>query len=50
MPNKQRTWRSELVNGVRRLRLRNMPLRYQLMLLFLLFAIVPSVGLGLLVN
>ncbi|WP_430212788.1 cache domain-containing sensor histidine kinase [Paenibacillus amylolyticus] len=27
-----------------------MPLRYQLMLLFLLFAIVPSVGLGLLVN
>jgi len=50
MPNKQRTWRSELVNGVRRLRLRNMPLRYQLILLFLLFAIVPSVGLGLLVN
>lgn len=37
-------------NGIRRLRLRNMPLRYQLMLLFLLFAIVPSVGLGLLVN
>ncbi|MCC3382130.1 sensor histidine kinase [Paenibacillus farraposensis] len=33
-----------------RLRLRNMPLRYQLMLLFLLFAIVPSLGLGLLVN
>ncbi|ETT29943.1 signal transduction protein with a C-terminal ATPase domain [Paenibacillus sp. FSL R5-192] len=30
--------------------MRNMPLRYQLMLLFLLFAIVPSVGLGLLVN
>ncbi|NUU77604.1 sensor histidine kinase [Paenibacillus xylanilyticus] len=27
-----------------------MPLRYQLMLLFLFFAIVPSVGLGLLVN
>jgi two-component system sensor histidine kinase YesM len=36
-----------VLNG---LRLRNMPLRYQLMLLFLLFAIVPSVGLGLLVN
>lgn len=33
-----------------RLRLRNMPLRYQLMLLFLLFGIVPSLGLGLLVN
>ncbi len=32
------------------LRLRNMPLRYQLMLLFLLFGIVPSLGLGLLVN
>ncbi len=31
-------------------RLRNMPLRYQLMLLFLLFGIVPSLGLGLLVN
>nr|WP_246311002.1 sensor histidine kinase [Paenibacillus xylanilyticus] len=36
--------------GLQRLRLRNMPLRYQLMLLFLFFAIVPSVGLGLLVN
>ncbi|WP_426251847.1 cache domain-containing sensor histidine kinase [Paenibacillus pabuli] len=36
--------------NLHRLRLRNMPLRYQLMLLFLLFAIVPSVGLGLLVN
>ncbi|MCC3259514.1 cache domain-containing sensor histidine kinase [Paenibacillus polymyxa] len=33
-----------------RLRLRNMPLRYQLMVLFLLFGIVPSLGLGLLVN
>lgn len=33
-----------------RLRLRNMPLRYQLMLLFLFFGIVPSLGLGLLVN
>lgn len=33
-----------------RLRLRNMPLRFQLMLLFLLFGIVPSLGLGLLVN
>lgn len=45
-----RTWGSVLRNVVRRLRLRNMPLRYQLMLLFLLFAIVPSVGMGLLVN
>ncbi|WP_434749843.1 cache domain-containing sensor histidine kinase [Paenibacillus amylolyticus] len=50
MPNNQKTWRSVMGNGLRRLRLRNMPLRYQLMLLFLLFAIVPSVGLGLLVN
>lgn len=32
------------------MQLRNMPLRYQLILLFLLFAIVPSVGLGALVN
>lgn len=46
----RRTWRSAAGEYVRRLRLRNMPLRYQLMLLFLLFAIVPSVGLGLLVN
>ncbi len=35
---------------MQRLRLRNMPLRYQLMLLFLFFGIVPSLGLGLLVN
>lgn len=35
---------------MQRLRLSNMPLRYQLMLLFLLFGIVPSLGLGLLVN
>jgi two-component system sensor histidine kinase YesM len=35
---------------MQRLRLRNMPLRYQLMLLFLLFGIVPSLGLGMLVN
>lgn len=46
----RRAIRSNFRNGIRRLRLRNMPLRYQLMLLFLLFAIVPSVGLGLLVN
>lgn len=46
----RRTWRSVLGDRVRRLRLRNMPLRYQLMLLFLLFAIVPSVGMGVLVN
>ncbi len=46
----RQTWRSSLRNGIKRLWLRNMPLRYQLMLLFLLFAIVPSVGLGLLVN
>lgn len=42
--------KSFLKSALNRLRLRNMPLRYQLMLLFLLFAIVPSVGLGLLVN
>ncbi|MFE6078411.1 sensor histidine kinase [Paenibacillus sp. NPDC057886] len=42
--------RSRMKKSLHRLRLRNMPLRYQLMLLFLLFAIVPSVGLGLLVN
>ncbi|MGC5774182.1 sensor histidine kinase [Paenibacillus pabuli] len=42
--------RSRMRKNLHRLRLRNMPLRYQLMLLFLLFAIVPSVGLGLLVN
>ncbi|WP_082704223.1 cache domain-containing sensor histidine kinase [Paenibacillus pabuli] len=41
---------SRMRKNLHRLRLRNMPLRYQLMLLFLLFAIVPSVGLGLLVN
>ncbi|WP_336765163.1 cache domain-containing sensor histidine kinase [Paenibacillus sp. USHLN196] len=45
-----RDFLSTFKNRIRRLRLRNMPLRYQLMLLFLLFAIVPSVGLGLLVN
>lgn len=47
------SWRKirfRMKGGLQRLRLRNMPLRYQLMLLFLLFAIVPSVGLGLLVN
>lgn len=49
-PWSRRTILSTFRNGIRRLRLRNMPLRYQLMLLFLLFAIVPSVGLGLLVN
>ncbi|WP_413035950.1 cache domain-containing sensor histidine kinase [Paenibacillus xylanilyticus] len=42
--------RFRMKGGLQRLRLRNMPLRYQLMLLFLFFAIVPSVGLGLLVN
>ncbi|WP_255319899.1 sensor histidine kinase [Paenibacillus amylolyticus] len=50
MPWSRRAILSTFRNGIRRLRLRNMPLRYQLMLLFLLFAIVPSVGLGLLVN
>lgn len=49
-PWSRRAILSTFRNGIRRLRLRNMPLRYQLMLLFLLFAIVPSVGLGLLVN
>lgn len=49
-PWSRRAILSTFKNGIRRLRLRNMPLRYQLMLLFLLFAIVPSVGLGLLVN
>lgn len=49
-PWNRRAILSTFRNGIRRLRLRNMPLRYQLMLLFLLFAIVPSVGLGLLVN
>lgn len=49
-PWSRRAVLSTFRNGIRRLRLRNMPLRYQLMLLFLLFAIVPSVGLGLLVN
>ncbi len=49
-PWSRRAIRSTFRNRIRRLRLRNMPLRYQLMLLFLLFAIVPSVGLGLLVN
>lgn len=49
-PWSRRVILSTFRNGIRRLRLRNMPLRYQLMLLFLLFAIVPSVGLGLLVN
>jgi two-component system sensor histidine kinase YesM len=44
------TLKSALKSALDGLRLRNMPLRYQLMLLFLLFAIVPSVGLGLLVN
>lgn len=42
--------RIRMMGRLQRLRLRNMPLRYQLMLLFLLFAIVPSVGLGVLVN
>ncbi|MGG1651992.1 cache domain-containing sensor histidine kinase [Paenibacillus sp. NRS-1780] len=49
----QRRWkriRAWLDQRMQRLRLRNMPLRYQLMLLFLLFGIVPSLGLGLLVN
>lgn len=59
MPNKQNQQNSSLIRApirlwmkrsLYRLRLRNMQLRYQLMLLFLLFAIVPSVGLGLLVN
>ncbi|WP_405157247.1 sensor histidine kinase [Paenibacillus sp. FSL K6-0108] len=59
MPNKQNRQNSSLIReaihlwmkrSLYRLRLRNMQLRYQLMLLFLLFAIVPSVGLGLLVN
>lgn len=49
-PWSRRAILSTFKNGIRRSRLRNMPLRYQLMLLFLLFAIVPSVGLGLLVN
>lgn len=49
-PWSRRAILSTFRNGIRRLRLRNMPLRYQLMLLFLLFAIVPSVGLGVLVN
>lgn len=44
------TLKSTLKSALDGLRLRNMPLRYQLMLLFLLFAIVPSVGLGVLVN
>ncbi|WP_235332327.1 sensor histidine kinase [Paenibacillus terrae] len=49
----QRRWkriRAWSVQRMQRLRLRNMPLRYQLMLLFLFFGIVPSLGLGLLVN
>lgn len=44
------TLKSALKSALAGLRLRNMPLRYQLMLLFLLFAIVPSLGLGVLVN
>lgn len=44
------TLKSVLKSALDGLRLRNMPLRYQLMLLFLLFAIVPSLGIGLLVN
>lgn len=50
MPLGWKKIRFRMKSGLQRLRLRNMPLRYQLMLLFLLFAIVPSVGLGLLVN
>ncbi|TKH43885.1 histidine kinase [Paenibacillus terrae] len=49
----QRRWkriRAWSDQRMQRLRLRNMPLRYQLMLLFLFFGIVPSLGLGLLVN
>ncbi|WP_025716244.1 histidine kinase [Paenibacillus sp. 1-18] len=41
---------TEMGKRMQQLRLCNMPLRYQLMLLFLLFGIVPSLGLGLLVN
>ncbi|WP_176718114.1 cache domain-containing sensor histidine kinase [Paenibacillus kribbensis] len=56
--DRQQTWNSKIWKRIhteaekrmQRLRLRNMPLRYQLMLLFLLFGIVPSLGLGLLVN
>ncbi|EHS58880.1 integral membrane sensor signal transduction histidine kinase, partial [Paenibacillus sp. Aloe-11] len=56
--DRQHTWSSEIWKRIhagaekrmQHLRLRNMPLRYQLMLLFLLFGIVPSLGLGLLVN